>query len=176
MDQAKLQFEVRDGIYYIGPAPVTVTVATPGASDPPKADIDWNALLHRKVTLKKQHTPLRSVAASLSQSAGVPIRVEAGVPEYVLNTSLDSVTLKYALDSITKAAKLTYSTDSDGVIHVKRVGAADTTTIVETHSKANVRPAAPTGLKCPSCKGALSTGWKYCPYCGYWVKPITMKN
>lgn len=178
LTQAKLSYEIRDGVYYIGPQPVVVA-----SSGRPGSDFDWTAILGRTVTLKEQKVALNNAFASLGKLAGIQIRVEPTVPNYLVNISFSNVTLRYALDTLTKAAQLSWEPMLDGSI---RIGKATTNTpvaekpsaVIETAGKGNVGPAPQPAaqMKCPNCKHELKENWKYCPSCGYWVKPITTKS
>ncbi|MEP0766431.1 MAG: hypothetical protein HRF45_07830 [Fimbriimonadia bacterium] len=178
LQQAKLHYEIRDGVYYIGPQPVVVAPSGRLGSD-----FDWQAILSRIVTLKDQKIALTNAFSSLGKLAGMQIRVEPTVPNYLVNVSFSNVTLRYALDTLTKAAQLSWEPMLDGSI---RIGKATTTTpaaekpsvVIETAGKANVAPAPQpaVSMKCPNCKHELKELWKYCPSCGYWVKPITTKS
>ena len=178
LEQAKLHYEIRDGVYYIGPQPVVVA-----QGGRPGSDFDWTAILGRTVTLKDQKITLSNAFSSLGKLAGLQIRVDPTVPNYLVNVSFSNVTLRYALDTLTKAAQLSWERMLDGSI---RVGKAPTNTpvaeqppvMIETTGKANVAPVPQpaASMKCPNCKHDLRENWKYCPSCGYWVKPITTKS
>lgn len=161
-EQAKLQYEVRDNVYYISPMPVIV------AAKAEPTQYDWTPALSKKVTIKRDKVAIRSAFQSLAGLTGIRINVDPNVPEYLVNVSFNGVSLKYALDNLTKAAQLTYRTNNDGSVRVSgAVSVADE----------NKKPEPAAGdMKCPNCKAGLHEGWKYCPLCGYWVKPITGKG
>lgn len=178
LEQAKLHYEIRDGVYYIGPQPVVVA-----PSGRPGSNFDWAAILGRTVTLKDQKITLANAFSSLAKLAGLQIRMDPAVPNYLVNVSFSNVTLRYALDTLTKAAQLSWEPMLDGSIRVSKAttsasAAEKAPVVIETAGKANVAPApqAAASMKCPNCKHELKENWKYCPSCGYWVKPITTKS
>jgi hypothetical protein len=158
VEQAKLQVELRDGITYITPQPTAVATS----------HYDWTATMTRKVNLKREKIALRTAMNEIGRKIGVPIQVETGVPDYLINLSFTDVSLKYALDNVTKAAQLAYEQRQDGSIRIIRPSDEVTLDGAGTTVKS--------GMSCPNCKLSIEKGWKYCPNCGYWVKPITDKG
>jgi hypothetical protein len=166
-EQADLTYELQNEIYYIGRAPAVVA-----SSGRKGSDFDWEAILARPVTLKKERIAIRSAFAELGKQGRIQIKVDQSVPDYLVNVSFTNVSLRYALDNLTKAAKLGYDIGLDGTVRVglqQALAAPAALGVSETSHGSNVAPA----LKCPNCGTGLNKGWKYCPACGYWVKPVT---
>jgi hypothetical protein len=133
-DQAGLKFDIRDGIYHIyrkkaplsfptlpkvaAPAAATPSVeepmnskptVTPAISEGPKTGRLSLLVLKRKVTTKLAKAPIGAVLEELGAQSGIKIELGENVPAYRLDAVLNHTTLRYALEQITRAAKLTYS-------------------------------------------------------------------
>ena len=102
---AKLRYEVREGIYYITkiaqPKPAIVTPEKPKGTLP-------TTVLQKRVTTKLTKTPIRVVYANIAKQTGVTIEVDKSVPNYMLDAFLVNTSLKFALDKINEGAGLAY--------------------------------------------------------------------
>ena len=101
--QSKLQFEVRNGIYFISKRVVVASTAPVI----PKGTLDKSVLAHR-LTTKQSKTDIRVVFAELAKQTDVAIEIDKSVPNFKLDLTLNHTTLRYALDKITEAAGLKY--------------------------------------------------------------------
>lgn len=102
--QAKLQYEVQNGIYFITKAkPVVIAPVVPVA----KGTLDKSVLATR-LTTKFTKTDIRVVFAEFSKQTEVKIEVDKAVPNFKLDTTLKHTTLRYALDKVTEATGLKY--------------------------------------------------------------------
>lgn len=103
-NQAKLQYEVQNGIYFITKAkPVVIAPVVPVA----KGTLDKSVLATR-LTTKFTKTDIRVVFAEFSKQTEVKIEVDKAVPNFKLDTTLKHTTLRYALDKVTEATGLKY--------------------------------------------------------------------
>jgi hypothetical protein len=124
-EQAGLKFDVRDGIYHVytkknapdTPAaiptmegekfdskPEPFTASTAGK----KGKLSLT-VLKRKVTTKLAKAPIGAVLEELGAQAGVKIELGDNVPAYRMDAVLTHTTLRYALEQVTRVAKLTYT-------------------------------------------------------------------
>lgn len=160
--QAKLQYEVREGVYFIAAMPVEVSKVV-SAGGP---TYNWAPILGKKLTLHREKIALRNAFTAIQNQTNVRIEVDRAIPDYLVNVAFDEVSLKFALDNLTKAAQLTYLTGKDGIL---RISTNQPVTMEDDKADS-------AALKCPNCKSMIKEGWKYCPQCGNWVKPITGKG
>ncbi len=100
--QAKLQFQVQNGIYFISKGAV-VAPAIPSK----QGKLDQAVLAHR-LTVKLSKAEIHSALATLGKQTEVTIEVDKSVPNYKLDAVLNHTTLRYALDKITAATGLKY--------------------------------------------------------------------
>jgi hypothetical protein len=66
-------------------------------------------VLRKKVTTRLSKAPIGAVLEELGTQAGVKIELGENVPAYRLDAVLTKTTLRYALEQVTRAAKLTYT-------------------------------------------------------------------
>jgi len=124
-DQAKLQVQVQNGIYFITKKPV-VAVAMPPT---PKGTLDKSVLI-RKISGKFTKTDMRLVLTALGKQADVMIEVDKSVPNYKLDVKLNHATLRFALDKVTEAANLKYKfTDNKSILIYKPVNPNDVVSV-----------------------------------------------
>lgn len=103
---AELKWEVQNGIYYVSRKPAAPKpIVKP---EPPKPKKVAAEDLAKKVNTDLKKATLKEVFAAFSEQTGVKIEIEEGVPNYKMDCALKAQTLKYALDRVTKAAKLIY--------------------------------------------------------------------
>lgn len=121
--EAHLKYEKRDGIWYVSVQPTPamieaqkITTQTEEAKLPPTPHFT-DRYLAKRVTTRLKHQPIRIVFASLSRQAGIPIFVDAKIPNYKVDAYLMKTSLKYALLKLDEAAGLKYKLGNDG-IHV----------------------------------------------------------
>lgn len=75
--------------------------------------------LQKKVTTKMARTDIRQVFGELSRQTGIMIETDARVPQYKIDAFLNGTSLKYALDVITQAARLSYRLTDDRSIVIE---------------------------------------------------------
>lgn len=99
---AKLNLEVQNGIYFISraAAPPLVKVLPAGKLS--------DAALQRKVSSKMGKSSLKQVFEHISKQAQVKIELDGGVPAYMVEAVISDMSLKAALETLTKAAGLEY--------------------------------------------------------------------
>lgn len=126
---AGFRSEMQNGIFYItrdiptkvlgdkAIAPSIKAVVTPA-----KGTVT-NEQFARKVTTRFIKTDLRTVVESLAKQAGVLITLDASVPALKLDAFLAGASLKYALDTLTKATGLTYTLTNDRAIIISKPNA-----------------------------------------------------
>jgi hypothetical protein len=100
--QAKLEYQVKDGIYFI-------TIAKPAAPTPvvPSGTLDKTVLTH-KLTTKMSKTDIRSVFAEFGRQTKVTLQIDRTVPNFKLDAFLTNVSLGSALSRVTDATGLKY--------------------------------------------------------------------
>jgi len=135
---AGLQADLRDGIYFVHtatkldpkpqptlkqlptPAPTVPTViqhpAAPKLVKPVVLGPVPASALQKHVTTRFKKTAIRDLFADLSKQSGVKIVVDEKVPAYKLDAFLINTSLRYALNSVTKAAGLTWKLPADQTI------------------------------------------------------------
>jgi type II secretory pathway component HofQ len=137
LKQAELGYETRNGIVYIGrnrpkpwattPSPTPTPVnrpqapaAKPGTTPAPTVAPANRTVtardLQRRVTTRLTKTDLRVIFAEFQKQTGITIEVDPAVPELKADAFLINTSLKYALDVLTDAARLTYRITDKGTI------------------------------------------------------------
>lgn len=82
-----------------------------------KSQILDKSVLAKRITTRLEKVEIRALAAELTKQTGVQIEVDSAVPAYRLDAFLLKTSLKYALDRITKAARLNYTfTDRNSIL------------------------------------------------------------
>lgn len=169
---AGLTYEIQDGIYVFrvsapNPAP-TVDANTSAAHFHP---IDESAL-GKTLTLRLAENDIRTVMRAITAKTDVPILVADDVPSMKVNAYLTGVTVREALNTITKAAGLKWTLTDTGKLIVSKSGiqSSSATSTASASTAGNAKTVPPS---CDQCGTSLGTGWKYCPICGNYVKPIT---
>jgi type II secretory pathway component GspD/PulD (secretin) len=112
--QAKLSFEVQNGIYFVSKAKTVIAPATPPA---PKGKLDKSVLTHALATHFAK-TDIRIVFAEFAKQTQVAIEVDKSVPAYKLDCLLKKTTLQKALDKVCEAAGLKYKFTENLTIEV----------------------------------------------------------
>jgi type II secretory pathway component HofQ len=114
---AELEFEIRNGIYFVTKAKPKSSASASGTTEPAVAQPSAQpaprgrlpeTVLQRRVTTRFTRVPLRDLVAELAKQAGVRIELDRGVPAYSLDAFLIDTSLKFALDVVTRAANLEY--------------------------------------------------------------------
>lgn len=144
--QANLKIEIVKEVYFIskkplvdpkttpsgqptGAEPVAGTGTTPKVSgidpgtlggQPPKAEPKTitDADLRKRLTTRHNMIDIRELFADFSRQTGVPIEVTAEVPAYKVKAFLIDTSLRFAMDTITKKAKLKYVRTDAGTLRV----------------------------------------------------------
>ncbi|HZH99419.1 MAG TPA: hypothetical protein VEX38_10650 [Fimbriimonadaceae bacterium] len=111
---ASLKYEVQNGIYFVSNAPKAKPEAEkkeptedPGQPAQPKGKLP-ESVLQKRLTTKFSKTDIRALFADVSKQTGVALEVAANVPAYKLDAFLNDTSLKFALDTVCKAAGLEY--------------------------------------------------------------------
>lgn len=82
----------------------------------PKGTLD-KSVLNKRITTRLQKVDFHALVGELSRQSGVKIEVAEDVPAFQLDAFLRRTSLKYALDRITKAARLNYVfTDRNSIL------------------------------------------------------------
>ncbi|HVT11898.1 MAG TPA: hypothetical protein VHE55_06500 [Fimbriimonadaceae bacterium] len=114
-NQAHLQYEIQNGIYFI----TKKVVVAPATPPPAKGVLDKGVLSHR-LTTKLTKTDIRLVFAEFAKQTEVKIEVDKSVPNYKLDALLNHTSLKFALDKVTEATGLKYKfTDNLSILIYK---------------------------------------------------------
>jgi hypothetical protein len=126
-----LEAKLEEGIYHVRvlpkPAPSAEPVKPVADIEEPVAvthEIDKKsrlpqAVLGRRLTTRLPKADLRVVFDEISRQTEVPLEVADDVPGYKIDAFLIKTSLKYALDSITKATKLRYRFTDEGSIRIE---------------------------------------------------------
>lgn len=170
---AGLTYEIQDGIYVFkasAPKPSGPAVqASPAAIQ--HAPINPSAL-EKTLTLRLAENDIRTVMRAITAKTDVPIQVTEDVPSLKVNAYFTDVTIREALNTITKAAGLNWGIGENGKLIVSKASilSTATTNTIGSTTTGGAKSATPA---CDQCGTALGAGWKYCPICGNYVKPIT---
>lgn len=112
---SQLEFTLDNGIYFLSKR--TGAGAQGGPVIPPPPIRLTENDLKRLITTKMERADIRAVFADFQKQSGIIIDVDAKVPAYKLDAFLVGTTLKFALDTVTKAADLEYVlTDSRSIL------------------------------------------------------------
>lgn len=76
------------------------------------------SVLNKRLTTRMGKAELREVFASITDQTKVPIEVASDVPSYRVDAFLIKTSLKYALDNLTRATRLSYRFTDRGTIEV----------------------------------------------------------
>jgi hypothetical protein len=98
------------------PNPAGSAQATFQARAPKVTEAD----MKRRVTTRYNLVDIRDLFADLSRQTGVKIEVAAGVPAYKVKAFLINTSLRFAMDTVTKTARLKYSATDVGTILVTK--------------------------------------------------------
>jgi len=109
---AGLSYELQNGIYFVSRAKSTFTPSPVVEPAKPLGKIPFSDL-RKKVTTTANKVDIRMLFKTLALQTGVTIDVNPKIPDYKLDATLKAVTLKFALETVCKAANLHYRlTDS----------------------------------------------------------------
>jgi type II secretory pathway component GspD/PulD (secretin) len=127
-----LEYSIQDGVYYVrrtrtDPTPAMEPAvftkkyipALPAVKPIQMAMVTTpNPLaLKKKITTHMSKADIRAVFSAFEEQSGVKIKVDDSVPAYRLDAYLNNTSLKYALDTITRAAKLSYHfSDANSIV------------------------------------------------------------
>jgi type II secretory pathway component GspD/PulD (secretin) len=170
---AGLAYEIQDGIYVFkvsAPKPSAVTPPTSPAAIQ-QAPIDPSAL-EKTLTLRLAENDIRTVMRAITAKTEVPILVADDVPSLKVNAYFTGVTVREALNTITKAAGLKWAVTEAGRLIVSKTG-IQSSSATSTASASTVSGTKAPVPNCDQCGTSLGAGWKYCPICGNYVKSIT---
>ena len=92
----------------------------PGDPPAPTTGKLADADLRRRLTTRLNLVDIRNLFAEFSRQTGIPIEVDDNVPNYQVKAFLIDTSLKFALDTVTKKAKLRYIRTENRSIRVGR--------------------------------------------------------
>jgi len=109
---ANLEYQIQNGIYYIGPKkavaqPKTAPKTEPAAPPKPLGTLP-QSVLNKRVTTKLAKASFKSVIAELSKQSRVNIELEPELAKLRLDAFFNNSSLKYVLDTITEAGGFKY--------------------------------------------------------------------
>ncbi|MCH8275006.1 MAG: hypothetical protein IH851_09470 [Armatimonadetes bacterium] len=167
-----ISYETQEGIYVFSKLTQTkqANPVKPATATPAKKKVLDQSVLTRTFTARLEKKDIRAVFSDISRKTGVPIEVSPEVKNLTVNAYLIETSLRYALNSITRSAKLMYSFTDHGTILISDPAASGTAL---SASVTNTSGKVESALKCDQCGAGLGKGWKYCPHCGNYVKNIT---
>lgn len=123
LKMANLESEKQNGIYFISKAKKPQSTSIPQDTVKPMPKPLGKLTpddLKKTVNTKLAKTNIREVFAAFSKQTGIAIEVDSNVPEYKIDAFLMDTSIKYALDVISKAAKLTYTLTDNKSIKVSK--------------------------------------------------------
>lgn len=122
---ANLEYEIDNGIYFIGKKKVGQTIVlTPKPTAPPIKIIQikrgklTSAELSKRITTRMSMTKLSDVFAALTKQTGVEIIMDKDVPMFRIDAYLIDTSLHYAVTLVVRAAGLTYTLTDDKQIRI----------------------------------------------------------
>lgn len=143
LKQASLKYEIQNDIYYLNKRPAapaglgdgsttknpTLTPIETGATtrlepvEPttPTAGRVSDADMRKRLTTRFAAVDIRELFADFTRQTGVKIEVAADVPAYKVKAFLIDTSLKFALDTVTKKAKLQYTRSETNSLLVTRM-------------------------------------------------------
>ncbi len=128
---ADLDYDIDNGIFYVNkvkkapPKSETPTQQTPVQTQPqqPKGTLS-NTVLNKRLTTRFQKTDLRTIIADIAKQTGITLEIAPDVPAYKLDAFLIETSLKFALDTICDATKLSYKLTNNMSIRIEKPTAA----------------------------------------------------
>jgi hypothetical protein len=170
---AGITYEIEDGVYHFfrkAQSPRRTSSSSPTLPVPQKTARPLDpSVLERVFTSKLSNVDLRTAIKEISQKTDVPIQVAPHVKNLKVNATFLETSLRYALNSLCQAGKLMYTFTPEGTILISDPAYAPATQAVATQRSQSVAKMP----QCDQCQAELGKGWKYCPYCGNYVKPLT---
>ncbi|MBX3118143.1 MAG: hypothetical protein KF784_03695 [Fimbriimonadaceae bacterium] len=122
---SNLDYDIQNGIFYVNKVKAKAqpkqepTPQQPVQTAAPKGTLNVN-VLNKLLTTRFQKTDLRAIIADISKQTGVTLEVSADVPAYKMDAFLINTSLKYALDTICEATKLSYKLTNNLSILIER--------------------------------------------------------
>lgn len=125
---ANLKYEEQNGIFFISkvqppkaqtPPKAETAPAKPVEPPKPKGKLPASSL-EKKITTRFDKTAIKTIFAELTRQTGIEFEITAKVPAYKLDAYLIGTSLKFALDSITKAAGLEYKLTENQTILIDK--------------------------------------------------------
>lgn len=123
---ANLKHELQNGIHYFS----KIKATPPKSTEPPKTAVNEEppkpkgplpaSALQKRITTRLDKTDIRAVFAELSKQTGIEFEITSKVPSYKLDAYLIDTSLKFALDTIVKAAGLEYKLTDDMSIRIDK--------------------------------------------------------
>lgn len=158
---AGLTYRIEDGIYIFS----RTKIGNDSKTQKPTAKPLDPAILNKTLTIKAEQMDLKAVLEEIGKKVGVTIEVAPNVKPYKINAYLVDSSLRFALNSITQAAKLMYVFTDYGTIKV-----SDPEALVSGSVQTTVQNQVAANPTCEKCNSGLSKDWKFCPKCGHPTK------
>jgi hypothetical protein len=129
---ANLDYQLQNGIYYVGPKHASQPPKTEPKPDPipdqkppiiPKPSAMGTlprGALQRTVTTKHPRIEFTALAADLTRQTGVPIELEPAIAKWKLDAFFNGSSLRYVLDRICSAGHLTYRLTDHLTVEIQR--------------------------------------------------------
>jgi type II secretory pathway component GspD/PulD (secretin) len=162
-DAANIQFVLKNGIYMVGPKPKESVVTPAPVTTPVKPVVDY---MSKTVTINVTKQPIAEVVKLLATQTGATLELDPNCPSYQVSMCLQSKSLKIALNALSSAAPLSYSSMPDGTIKVRM----KTTTIQSSNNITGVELGnGPLLRTCARCHKNADKEWRWCPFCGKFI-------
>ena len=122
---ANLEYEIDNGIYFIGKKKVGPTIIlSPKPTVPPIQKLKRGKLtsaeMSKRVTTRCSITSLSDVFAAFTKQTGVEIIMDNDVPMYRIDAFLIDTSLEYALTVVARACGLLFSLTDDKQIRISK--------------------------------------------------------
>jgi hypothetical protein len=109
---AALDYELQNGIYYVGPKKLQTPIKPEVKPTPPIKKAPTGTLpasvLQKRVTTRLAKTEFSAVVAEMSKQTGVTIELDPTIAKWKLDAYFNGSSLKYVLDSLSEAGGLEY--------------------------------------------------------------------
>lgn len=119
---ADIEFEKKNGVWYVRTKKPTVHTAAQGFAPAPKPEAPKldATILDKKVSTKLTKTSIKEVFAQFAKQTGTVIEIDKGVPMYKIDAFMYNTSLKFALDRICKAAGLKYELAPGKTVRIRK--------------------------------------------------------
>lgn len=119
---ADIEFEKKNGVWYVRTKKPTVHTAAQGFAPAPKPEAPKldATVLDKKVSTKLTKTSIKEVFAQFARQTGTVIEIDKAVPMYKIDAFMYNTSLKFALDRICKAAALKYELAPGKTVRIRK--------------------------------------------------------